>query len=128
MSYQTWVKVQQTIESPLDRIGPHWKYVLSAYLYFRSRLFVPGRAYDSEEHGMLSIGGTAHCEVMDLDVKLSRMSKQAQRDACDWMLGTSQERIAEWRKMGRGESQSSISRRRSRLIEDLESDGNYVTA
>lgn len=122
VSFETWQRVQQTVESPVDRVGPFWKYVLSAYLYFRSRLAVPGRAYDSDESGMLALGGSAHCDVMDLEVKLATMSDQAKADAYEWTLGSSQERIAHWRGLigpKRGNSQPTISRRRNDLAEKI---------
>lgn len=122
VSYQTWVRVQQTVESPLDRVGAFWKYVLSAYLYYRSRLAVPGRAYDSDDSGMLALGGSAHADVMDLEVVLAGMSDEARKDAYAWTLGSSQERIAQWRGLmgpGRGNSQQTISRRRNQLAEDV---------
>lgn len=123
VSYQTWQKVQQVVESPIDRTGAFWKYVLSAYLYYRSRLAVPGRAYDSEESGMLALGGSAHTDVMDLEVKLARMSDEARGDAYDWTMGSSQERIAHWRGLvGPKRHQSTISRRRERLVEELASE------
>lgn len=124
-SYQAWVKVQQVVESPLDRVGTFWKYVMSAYMYYRARLLVPGRAYDSDESGMLAIGGSAHVDLMDLDVVVGDMSDEAKGDAYDWTLGSSQEQVAEWRKMGRGGSgQSTVSRRRTRMVEEIASGSN----
>ena len=119
VSYQTWVKVQQAVESPLDRVGSFWKYVLSAYMYYRSRLAVPGRAYDSDEHGMLALGGSAHTDVLDLEVHLGRMSEEARAMAYDWTLGSSQEKVVEWRKMGRGGSRQTLSRKRNELVEEI---------
>lgn len=119
-SYETWQIVQQTVESPVDRTAAYWKYVLSAYAYYRSRLFVPGRAYDSDESGMLAIGGSAHCDVMDLDVIVGGMSPEARKDAYEWTLGSSQERIAQWRGLiGPREHRSTISRRRDRIVDEL---------
>ena len=120
-SYQAWVKVQQVVESPLDRVGDFWRYVLSVYPYFRSRLVVPGRAYDTDEDGQLAIGGSAHCDVMDLDVKLAGMSDLARQTAHEWTLDSSPEQVAYWRGMGRGNSQRSMGRRRAELLDDLES-------
>lgn len=116
MSYQTWQKVQAVVESPLDRTPTYFKYVLSAYMYFTSRLAVPGRAYDSDEYGMLAIGGSAHTDIMDVEVAIARMSDAAKDDAYEWTLGSSQEQVAEWRKMGRGE----LSERRTNLVSELE--------
>lgn len=121
-SYQTWQAVEAAVVSPLDRTAAFWKYVLSAYHYFRSRLAVPGRAYDSDEHGMLAIGGSAHVDVMDLEVKLQGMSDDARGLAYEWTLDSSQEKVAEWRRMGRGYSQPTVSRRRKGLIENLSAD------
>lgn len=121
MSYQTWQTVQNIVESPLDRTAPYFKYILSAYLYYTSRLAVPGRAYDSDEYGMLALGGSAHVDIMDVEVAISRMSDAAKDDAYDWTMGSSQEQVAEWRKMGRGDTRdrSGISRRRDRLAEEI---------
>lgn len=127
-SYQTWVKVQQVVESPLDRVSAFWKYVMSAYLYYRSRLAVPGRAYDSDENGMLALGGSAHCDVMDLEVVVGRMSDEAKGDAYDWTLGSSQEQVAEWRKMGRGGSRQTLSRKRNELVEEIAAEVNEQKA
>lgn len=120
ISYRTWQTVQQTVESPLDRVGAFWKYVLSAYCYYRSRLVVPGRAYHSDADGMLAIGGSAHCDVMDLEVVVAAMSAEARDDAYEWTLGSSQEQIAHWRGLiGPKEHRSTLSRRRDRLVEEI---------
>lgn len=118
VSYQTWQKVQQTVESSMDRTPSFWKYVLSAYLFYKSRLAVPGRAYDSDEHGMLAIGGSAHADVMDLELYIGRQSAETRTEAYDWTLDSSQEKVSEWRKMGHGISQQTVSRRRNRIVED----------
>lgn len=118
-SYQAWQAVEAVVGSPIDRTGPYWRYVISAYPYFRSRLCVPGRAYDSEEHGMLAIGGSAHCDVMSLDVYLASQSKELQDAAIEWMGDASQEKVAYWRGMGRGNSQQTISRQRNRLVREV---------
>jgi len=119
ISYQTWQTVQATVETSLDRTPSFWKYVMSAYPYFKSRLFVPGRAYDSDEHGMLAIGGSAHADCMDLDVYLATQSKETQDAAIEWMGDASQEKVAYWRGFGRGNSQPSVSRQRSRIAEKV---------
>lgn len=120
VSYQTWQIVQAQVESPLDRVGNYWRHIISAYPYFRSRLLAPGRAYDSEEDGMLAIGGSAHCDVMDLDVKLGGMSAEALQTAVEWMDDSSHETIDYWRKLGRGSSRTTQWRRRSDLLQKLD--------
>lgn len=126
LSYERWQVSQQTraivaehTESPLDRTSDYWRHIIAAYLYFRSRLFAPGRAYDSEDDGMLAIGGSAHCDVMDLDVKLGAASPEAKRTAVEWMLDSSPDDVAYWRKLGRGVSVRSTYRRRTDLVERL---------
>ena len=119
ISYQTWQVVQAHVESPLDDTPAFWRYVISAYPYYRSRLFAPGRAYDTEEDGMLAIGGSAHCDVMDLDVKLHGMSAQARRTAVTWMMDSSPDDVAYWRKLGRGISTRTEYRRRNDLLDRL---------
>ena len=119
LSYQTWLTVQRETQNPIEDFADYWKWILSCYPYFRSRLLAPGRAYDSEEDGMLAIGGSAHASVMDLDVKLKGMSKQAQDTAMRWMDDSSPDDVAYWRKLGRGHSPASVYRHRSELVEKL---------
>lgn len=123
-SYQTWQRTQEIVTdmttSSLDRVADYWRHIIAAYPYFRSRLLAPGRAYDSEEDGMLAIGGSAHCDVMDLDVKLAGMSPQARQTAINWMDDTSPDDVAYWRKLGRGSSRWTIQRRRNELIQKLD--------
>jgi hypothetical protein len=124
ISYQSWQAIQAAIDTPIDRTPPYWKYVMSAYLYFRSRLAVPGRAYDSEEHGMLAIGGSAHADIMDLEAFLAAEDDETRREAYDWTLDSSQERVSYWRGMGRGNSRQAISRRRNDLANEMGSQLN----
>lgn len=119
VSYQAWQAVEAVVSSPLDRTGPYWRYVISAYPYFRSRLYVPGRAYDSDEHGMLAIGGSAHCDVMSLDVYLVGQSKEVQDDAIKMMDESSAEQTSYWRGMGRG---NAASRRQKQVVDDIAAD------
>ena len=97
--------------SPSD----YMRYVISAYAYFRSRLLVPGRCYEDNNHGTLAIGGSAHADIIDLDQWLSRQSPTTSIEALDWVRGSSLEQVAYWRGLGHG---STIKRRRDKIIED----------
>lgn len=92
----------------------HTRYVISAYMYFRSRLLTPGRCYEDDNHGNLAIGGSAHADVIDLDMWLAEQSEDTQREALDWALGSSLEQIAYWRGL-RGDS--GVRKRRKKLID-----------
>lgn len=106
-------EASDTIESGTS---DYVRYVISAYPYFRSRLLVPGRCYEDDSHGMMAIGGSAHMDVIDLDMWLSEQSPETMDEALDWILGSSLEQIAYWRGFGRGHK-GTLSRRREKLAE-----------
>lgn len=91
------------------------RYVISAYAYFRSRLLVPGRCYEDNNHGTLAIGGSAHADIIDLDKWLLKQNGNTSREALDWVKGSSLEQVAYWRGMGHG---STIKRRRDKIIRE----------
>lgn len=93
------------------------RYLISAYPYYRARLLVPGRCYEDDNHGMLAVGGSAHLDIIDLDVYLSQKDKPAQREALDWMCGSSLELVAYWRGLGKS-SASTIKRRRDKIVKN----------
>lgn len=127
-SYRLWQVAQSVVASPMDRTSPYYKYLLSAYHYFRSRLTGPGRAYDTDDTGMLAIGGSAHCDLMDLDVWLSRQDDATRRTAYEWTLDASQEKVAYWHNYARGYSRQSVQRQRQGVADDAtaEIDGQKV--
>ena len=114
-SYRLWQIAQNVVYSPMDRTSPYWKYVLSAYHYFRSRLTGPGRAYDTDDTGMLAIGGSAHCDIIDLDVWLAQQADNVRLGAYEMTLDASQEKVAYWRNYARGYSRQSVQRQREKI-------------
>lgn len=115
LSYRRHVAIEQQFSSPIERSPAYTKYLLSAYLYFRARLCVPGRAYDEDDSGMLAIGGSAHCDLMDLDNFLAAQGDADRRVAWYWMLDASPEEVAQLRR-SRGYSRTSMSRKRELLV------------
>lgn len=117
-TYRRYQAEEARYEAIEGRAGfNHWfKYLLSAYNYYRSRLLVPGRSYEDGDNGAIAIGGAAHCDLMDLEVWLGAQPAAARREAIDWAMDTSLEQVAYWRGMGRS-SASTIMRRRNRLVE-----------
>lgn len=114
-AYRSYVQnVDREID---DRSSNKQKYVLSAYNYYRSRLLVPGRNYADEDHGPLAIGGSAHVDLIDLDIWLSKQNVRVKREARDWTLDASLEQTAYWRGLGPN-SRSTIKRRRDKIAED----------
>jgi len=112
ISYRNWQAIEAAVVSPLDRTPAYWKYVISSYLYVRSRLEVPGRAYDSEEHGAFAIGGAAHCDVVDLDQYIeATFDDKGKREVAAWMLDASQEKAAYWHSVARGSRVSRAEKR-----------------
>lgn len=92
------------------------RYVISAYPYFRSRLLVPGRCYEDDLHGTMAIGGSAHMDLIDLDMWLCTQSRETVDEAVDWILGSSLEQISYWRGFGKTHK-GTLSRRRDKLAE-----------
>lgn len=93
------------------------RYVLSAYPYFRSRLLAPGRNHADEDSGSLAIGGSAHVNLIDMDIWLSRQPQQVREEALHWIRGSSLEQTAYWRGLGRS-SKSTIKRRRDKIAQN----------
>ena len=100
--YSRHIAIEHLITSPLDRTPAYYKYLMSAYLYYEARLAVPGRAYDTDDVGMLALGGSAHCDLMDLEVWLTRADDRTRETALAWALDASPEQVAYWRGLGRG--------------------------
>lgn len=98
--------------------GPNYaRYLISAYPYYRSRLLVPGRCYEDDNHGMLAVGGSAHLDIIDLDIYLSQSDSKSQQEALDWISGSSLELVAYWRGLGKA-SASTVKRRRDKIAEN----------
>jgi len=116
LSYRRHQSIEQQFSSAIERGPAYQKFILSTYLYWRSRLSVPGRAYDLDDGGMLPIGGSAHCDLMDLDNFLSQQSDADRSVAYYWALDSSPEEVAQLRR-SRGYSRSSMSRKRQVLAE-----------
>ena len=98
------------------------RYIISAYAYYRSRLLVPGRCYEDDNHGMLAVGGSAHLDIIDLDIWLSKQNDQSIREAIDWARGSSLGEVSYWRGLGRS-SASTIKRRRDKIASKLGKNG-----
>lgn len=114
-SYREHLSIEAMLASPLDRTPPYMKYLVSAWPYYRARLGAPGRAYDIEDSGMLAIGGSAHCDLLDFEVWLSRQNGATKQEVYKWTMDSSPETIAYWRGFGRGHSPRSIRRERDRI-------------
>lgn len=114
---------QSTIE---PSTSDYVKYVISAYAYFRSRLLIPGRCYEDDNHGAMAIGGSAHADVIDLDIWLSQQGKETIDEAVDWIKGSSLEQVAYWRGLGR-KNRGTISRRRKKIAISASKNGTKST-
>lgn len=115
LSYRRHAAIESQFSSPIERGPAYNKYLLSAYLFFRSRLCVPGRAYDSEDAGMIAIGGSAHCDIIDLETFLSAQADQDRQVAYYWMLDSSLDEVAVLRR-SRGYSRPTMTRKREELV------------
>lgn len=112
-SYARWQAVE-SVMSPIDRVSEYRKYVIRSYLYVRSRLMVPGRCYEGNDHGPLSAGGNAHVDVIDFDNWLQNKSDaQLRQETLDWMRDSSLELVAYWRGL---RHRSSVKRRRDKVV------------
>ena len=112
-SYARWLAVESVMQ-PIDRVSEHGKYVIRSYLYARSRLMVPGRNYEDNDHGPLSAGGNAHVDIIDFDNWLEKQSNPTLRqEAIDWMRDSSLELVAYWRGL---RHRSTIKRRRDKVL------------
>lgn len=100
-----------------DNSSDFQKFLISAYPYFRSRLLVPGRCHEDEDHGSLAIGGSAHLDIVDLDIWLSQQSDLVRLEVLDWVNDTSLEQTAYYRGLGKY-SKSTIKRRRDKIAEN----------
>lgn len=110
--YQNYLK--DTTTDFDERSDDYQKYVISAYPYFRSRLLVPGRCHEDDDHGSLAIGGSAHVDLIDLDIWLSKQNDLTRLEALDWINGSSLEQTAYYRGLGKS-SKSTIKRRRDKI-------------
>src|SRR5574338_616288 len=114
-------------ETHKDYVGTHTddytKYVISAYPYFRSRLLISGRCYEDDNHGAMAIGGSAHSDIIDLDIWLSRQTAETRVEALDWMSGSSLEQVAYWRGFARGHK-ATVSRRMTKIARDITRQAN----
>ena len=112
-AYSRWQAVEAVL-TPMDHVSDYRKYVIRSYLYIRSRLFVPGRCYEDNDHGPLAAGGNAHADIIDLDAWLQRQSGEDNLEIIDWMRDASLESVAYWRGLGH---RSSVKRRRDRIVQ-----------
>lgn len=110
---------QQSAQAELnDQSTDYQRYILSAYPYFRSRLLVPGRNHAEDAYGSIAIGGSAHVDLIDLDIWLSKQNDTVRTEALYWIRGSSLEQTAYWRGMGKS-SRSTIKRRRDKIAQNL---------
>jgi hypothetical protein len=113
-AYQVYLR---TVNQGLpEQTKEYQRYVLSAYPYFRARLLVPGRNHADEDSGTLAIGGSAHIDIIDLDIWLEKQNADIREEALHWIRGSSLEQTAYWRGLGKG-SRSTIKRRRDRIAQ-----------
>jgi hypothetical protein len=113
-SYSRWQAIE-AVMTPMDRVSDYSKYVIQSYLYTRSRLFVPGRNYEDNDHGPLAAGGNAHADIMDLDRWLEKQNGEDRQTILDWMRDASLDSVAYWRGL---RHRSSIKRRRDKIAEN----------
>lgn len=112
-TYSRWQAVEAAVITPIDKLNEHQKYVIRSYLYTRSRLLVPGRNYEDNDHGPLSAGGNSHLDILDFDMWLQQQSDpELLRETIDWMNDSSLELVAYWRGL---RSRSTIKRRRDKI-------------
>lgn len=117
ISYSQWRKIESEVITPLDRVSEYKKYLIRSYLYSRSRLVIPGRCHEDNDHGPLSIGGNAHLDVIDLDIWLKEESTKQDRDEIlHWMNDSSQEQVSYLRGSRHA---SKTHRRRNRIVDKL---------
>jgi hypothetical protein len=115
--YSRHIAIESLITSPLDRTPSYYKYLMSAYLYYEARLAVPGRAYDTDDLGMLALGGSAHVDLLDLEVWLASADDRTRSEALTWALDASPEQVSYWRGLGRGHSPRNVRRERESMAE-----------
>lgn len=120
-AYEDYLSQQKRIVE--EHSSNYQKYVISAYAYFRSRLLVPGRCYEDESRGMLAVGGSAHLDIIDLDIWMKSQPSEAEEEFIDWASGSSLEQTAYWRGLGKY-SASTIKRRRDKLLKQKMEDEN----
>lgn len=113
-AYQVYLRTAN--QGLQEQSQDYQRYVLSAYPYFRARLLVPGRNHADEDSGMLAIGGSAHVDLIDLDIWLAQQPADIREEALYWIRGSSLEQTAFWRGLGKS-SRSTIKRRRDRIAE-----------
>lgn len=112
-SYSRWQAVE-SVMTPVDKASDHAKFVIRSYLYTRSRLNVPGRCYEDNDHGPISAGGNAHIDLIDFDNWLeAQHNDELLRETLDWMRDSSLELVAYWRGL---RHRSSIKRRRDKIL------------
>lgn len=118
-AYRRTPEIEAAAAHPLEYTPDWYKYMFSAYLYMRSRLLMPGRAYDTDETGMLSVGGSAHVDLLDIDVWLQAQPDETRMHALAWALDAGPEDVAYWRKLGRGYSRTTAWRHRSAIVSSV---------
>lgn len=117
-AYRAFQVHEALLFSSIEYQSDYRKYVIRAYHYIRSRLYVPGRSYESENFGPLSIGGPAHCDIMDLDNWLSHQgSEKISQEVLEWMSDSSPEEVAHARGMVRIPLKDTIKKRRQRIAQ-----------
>ncbi len=122
-SYRTW-QLNEYTNPKIEQTSDWIKYIISSYLYARSRLAVPGKNYSDNEHNLLPIGGSMHCEIIDLDRWLEKKSDpQLRQEVIDWINGASLEEAAYYRGFGKS-SRSTIMRRRNKIANKISNDSN----
>lgn len=125
-SYTNW-QINEYAHPKIEQTSDWKKFIISSYLYARSRLGVPGRNYADNEHNVLPIGGLMHCELIDLDIWLQKKGDAAlHREVMDWINGASLEEAAYYRGFGKS-SRSTIMRRRNKIANRIADDSNKST-
>lgn len=122
-AYRSFQAHEALLFSSIDYQSDYRKYVIRAYHYIRSRLLVPARCYEGGDFGPISIGGPAHCDIMDLEVWIAKQSSpRLSRDVLEWMNDSSPEEVAHTRGMVRIPIYTHMQRRRRSIARDFDSD------
>jgi len=122
-AYRAFQAQEALLSSSIDYQSDYRKYVVRAYHYIRARLLVPGRCYESEDFGPMALGSPAHCDVIDLDVWLTKQdNSRLSEDALDWMCDSSPEEVAHMRSLVRIPLKDTIKKKRQRIIHRANAD------
>lgn len=127
-AYTRWQAVE-AVMTPVDKVSENKKFLIRSYLYTRSRLGVPGRCYEDNDHGPIAAGGNAHVDIIDFDNWLQEQhgeeGEQLRQETLDWMRDSSLELVAYWRGL---RHRSTVKRRRDKILKKATAQQTSATA